>query len=225
MKITNITAFILVFSFAWINAQNVYLSKVEKVNDNSDKFFVKINKDSSAEYLGQIDVQGYSSNDQEIFSKIYKKAKEIGANAFAYQPFETVDEQEQPFNPANYRIKLFYITKEEFAKNSQQLYLFSASEKTQTISVNKKDYVLQPRSYLSLTTIRGDIYTISTKKFLGSAIKISNTDGLSQYFQISALKVSSNKSGDAGINLKSGDIIGIDRSYGDFLRMIYTETK
>ena len=27
------------------------------------------------------------------------------------------------------------------------------------------------------------------------------------------------------INLKSGDIIGVDRSYGDFLRMIYTENK
>ncbi|WP_435525639.1 hypothetical protein [Chryseobacterium indoltheticum] len=85
--------------------------------------------------------------------------------------------------------------------------------------------MLEPRSYLSITTVRGDVYTISTKKFLGSAIKISNTDGIPQYFQVSALKVSSNKSGDAGINLKSGDIIGIDRSYGDFLRMIYSENK
>ncbi|HEX7871079.1 MAG TPA: hypothetical protein VF455_13305 [Chryseobacterium sp.] len=225
MNIKNITTFIFAFSFALINAQNIYLSKVEKVNDNADKFFIKINKDISAEYLGQIDVQGFSSDDEEVFSKIYKKAKEIGANAFAYQPFDTVDEIEQPFNPANYRIKLFYITKEEFSKNSQQLYLFSSSEKSQTISINKKDYVLEPRSYLSLTTIRGDIYTISTKKFLGSAIKVSNTEGIPKYFQVSALKVSSNKSGDAGINLKSGDITGIDRSYGDFLRMIYNETK
>lgn len=221
----NIIAIIFAFSFTLFSAQDVYLSKVVKVNDNTDKIFIKINKETPAEYLGQIDVQGFSSDDEKVFSKIYKKAKEIGANAFAYEPFETVDEIEQPFNPANYRIKLFYITKEELSKNSQQLYLFSSSEKSQTISVNKKNYVLEPRSYLSLTTVRGDIYTISTKKFLGSAIKISNTDGVPQYFQVSALKVSSNKSGDAGINLKSGDIIGVDRSYGDFLRMIYTENK
>lgn len=221
----NIITLIFAFSFTLFNAQDVYLSKVVKVNDNTDKIFIKISKETPAEYLGQIDVQGFSSDDENVFSKIYKKAKEIGANAFAYEPFETVDEIEQPFNPANYRIKLFYITKEELSKNSQQLYLFSSSEKSQTISVNKKNYVLEPRSYLSLTTVRGDVYTISTKKFLGSAIKISNTDGIPQYFQVSALKVSSNKSGDAGINLKSGDIIGVDRSYGDFLRMIYTENK
>lgn len=221
----NIITLIFAFSFTLFNAQDVYLSKVVKVNDNTDKIFIKISKETPAEYLGQIDVQGFSSDDEKVFSKIYKKAKEIGANAFAYEPFETVDEIEQPFNPANYRIKLFYITKEELSRNSQQLYLFSSSEKSQTISVNKKNYVLEPRSYLSLTTVRGDVYTISTKKFLGSAIKISNTDGIPQYFQVSALKVSSNKSGDAGINLKSGDIIGVDRSYGDFLRMIYTENK
>lgn len=221
----NIITLIFAFSFTLFSAQDVYLSKVAKVNDNTDKIFIKISKETPAEYLGQIDVQGFSSDDEKVFSKIYKKAKEIGANAFAYEPFETVDEIEQPFNPANYRIKLFYITKEELSKNSQQLYLFSSSEKSQTISVNKKNYVLEPRSYLSLTTVRGDVYTISTKKFLGSAIKISNTDGIPQYFQVSALKVSSNKSGDAGINLKSGDIIGVDRSYGDFLRMIYTENK
>ena len=221
----NIITLIFAFSFTLFNAQDVYLSKVVKVNDNTDKIFIKISKETPAEYLGQIDVQGFSSDDENVFSKIYKKAKEIGANAFAYEPFETVDEIEQPFNPANYRIKLFYITKEELSRNSQQLYLFSSSEKSQTISVNKKNYVLEPRSYLSLTTVRGDVYTISTKKFLGSAIKISNTDGIPQYFQVSALKVSSNKSGDAGINLKSGDIIGVDRSYGDFLRMIYTENK
>lgn len=220
-----ITFLLFVFCVFFVNAQNVFLSKVEKINDNTDHFLVKINRDTSAEYLGQIDVQGFSTDDADIFAKIYKKAKEIGANAFAYQPFETIDEQEQPFNPANYRIKLFYISKEEFSKTSQQLYLFSSSEKSQTININKKDYILQPRSFISLTTIRGDIYSISTKKFLGSSIKVSNSDGIPQYYQVSALKVSSNKSGEPGINLKSGDIISVDRSYGDFLRMIYSENK
>ncbi|WP_228420497.1 hypothetical protein [Chryseobacterium sp. 5_R23647] len=48
---------------------------------------------------------------------------------------------------------------------------------------------------------------------------------MTQYFQISAAKIKSNTYGEPGINLKSGDIIGLDKSFGDFLRMIYTENK
>lgn len=227
MNIKNTTTFLFLLVTILIGAQNVYLSKVEKTQENKDNFFVKINSgNSEAEYLGQIDVQGFSNDDAAVFSKIYKKAKEIGANAFSYQPFESIDETVLPFNPANYRINLYYISKEEILKPSELIYLFSSSAKPQTISINKKDYVLQPRSFTVFKTVSGEIYTISTKKFLGSTIKVSGkADSPAQYFQVSALKVASNTYGEPGINLKSGDIVGLNRSYGDFLRMIYSENK
>ncbi|MFL9835107.1 hypothetical protein [Chryseobacterium terrae] len=227
MKIKNIAAFLCMIAITFINAQNVYLSKVEKTKDNTDKYFYKIDpKNSASEYLGEIDVQGFSNNDTAVFTAIYKKAKEIGANAFAYKPFESVDEKIQPFNPANYRLELYYITKEELSKPSDLIYFFSSSSKPQTISINKKDYVLPPRSFTVIKAVPGEIYTVSTKKFLGSTIKISTNAGASaQYFQISAAKIKSNTYGEPGINLKSGDIIGLDKSYGDFLRMIYAENK
>ncbi len=214
-------------AFTCINAQNVYLSKVEKTIENKDKYFYKIDpKNSAAEYLGEIDVQGFSNDDATVFTAIYKKAKEIGANAFSYKPFESVDEKIQPFNPANYRLELYYITKDELSKPSDLIYFFSSSSKPQTISINRKDYVLPARSFTVIKGIPGEIYTVSTKKFLGSTIKISGNENASaQYFQISAAKIKSNTYGEPGINLKSGDIIGLDKSFGDFLRMIYTENK
>lgn len=227
MKIKNIALFVFVMAVAFMNAQNVYLSKVEKTKENKDKYFYKIDPaKSEAEYLGEIDVQGYSNDDAAVFASIFKKAKEIGANAFSYKPFESVDEKTQPFNPANYRLGLYYITKDELSKPSDVMYFFSSSSKPQTISINKKDYVLPPRSFTAMQGTLGEIYTVSTKKFLGSTIKISVIENApAQYFRISSVKVKSNTYGEPGINLKSGDIMGLDKSFGDFLRMIYTENK
>lgn len=227
MNIKTFTVFILMCAAVMISAQNIFLTKVEKTKENKDKYLIKIDpKNSSAEYLGEIDVQGFSNDDMDVFYRIYNKAKEIGANAFAFQPFETVDEKNQSFNPSNYKMKLYYISKEEYSKPSDEIYLFSSSAKSQTISINKKDYVLPSRSFTVLKTIPGEIYTISTKKLLGSTIKVSGKpESTAQYYQVSSLKVRSNTFGEPGINLKSGDIIGLDRSFGDFLRMIYTENK
>ncbi len=210
-----------------LHAQNVYLSKVEKTNDNNDKYLFQIGKDiTNSEYLGEIDVIGFSDNDLAVFANIYKKAKDIGANSFAYQPIETIDGKIQPFNPANYKIKLYYSSKEELSKPSDLVYIFSSSQKPQKISIDKKEYVLQPRSFMSIKTMPGDTYVISTKKLLGSTIRVSGQSGsTAQYFQISSLKVRSNTYGEPGINLKSGDITVLDRSYGDFLRVIYTENE
>lgn len=226
----NIKTFaITIFSFAAtiISAQNIFLTKVEKTKENKDKYFIKIDPQTSgAEYLGEIDVQGFSNDDMDVFYRIYNKAKEIGANAFSFQPFETVDEKKQPFNPSNYKMRLYYVTKEEYTKSSDAIYLFSSSSKSQTISINKKDFVLPSRSFTTIKTIPGEVYTISTKKLLGSSIKVSGkAESPAQYYQVSSLKVRSNTFGEPGINLKSGDIIGLDRSFGDFLRMIYIENK
>ncbi|WP_291932996.1 hypothetical protein [Chryseobacterium sp.] len=208
-----------------LSAQNVYLNKVEKVNDNKDKFLYK--KDGAiadAIYLGEIGVQGFSKDDAAVFSLIHKKAKEIGANTFALKPFDKIDGTVEPFNPANYKISLYYTPKEKLVVSDGAMYIFASSEKDQKISVNQKDYILKPRSFLKFKIIPGQIYTISTKKLLGSTIRVQPKDNNeNMYFQISSLKIKSDTSGNGGLNLKSGDIIGLEKSYAEFLSTIYQE--
>lgn len=218
---------VFVFLIHFFNAQNVYLTKVEKTHENTDKFLYKIDEEvKDAEYLGEIEVQGFSRDDAGIFSLIYKKAKEIGANTFALKPFENVDGTPQNFNPANYRLSLYFLPKEKLVNQSGYMYLFASSEKDQKIALNKKDYIISPRSYLVLKTIPGEVYTISTKKLLGSTIKIQLKENSSnQYFQISATKIKSDETGVGGLNLKSGDIIGLEKSYAEFLSTIYNKEK
>ena len=209
----------------FFSAQNVYLTKVEKTNDNTDKFLYKIHEEAkNAEYLGEIEVQGFSQDDAKVFSLIYKKAKEIGANTFSLKPFENIDGSLQNFNPANYRLNMYYLPKEKLVNQQGDLYIFASSEKDQKIAINKKDYVLTPRSYLQLKVIPGEVYTISTKKLLGSTIKIQpKENSTNQYFQISSAKVRADESGAGGLNLKSGDIIGLEKSFAEFLSTIYNK--
>ncbi|QIY92047.1 hypothetical protein [Chryseobacterium gallinarum] len=209
------------------NAQNVFLTRIEKINDNTDKFLYK--KDDAiadAIYLGIVDVQGFSKDDAAVFSLLYKKAKEIGANTFTLKPFENVDGTPQPFNPANYRLALYYTPKEKLRVQNGMIYIFASSEKDQKINVNKKDYTLSPRTFIKIKIEPGEVYTISTKKLLGSTVKIQpKTNEDNSYFQISSLKVKSDTSGYGGLNLKSGDIVGLEKSYAEFLSVIYKEDK
>ncbi|KAA0127984.1 hypothetical protein FY557_11295 [Chryseobacterium sp. SN22] len=216
----------LVFLLQLFNAQNVYLTKVEKTYENTDKSLYKIHETKDAEYLGEVEVQGFSKYDDEVFALIYKKAKEIGANTYILKPFETINGTNQNFNPSNYRLSLYFLPKAKMAEQTGYMYIFASSDKDQKIAVNGKDYMISPRSYIVLKTVPGEVYTISTKKLLGSTIKIQPRDNSSnQYFQISAAKIRSDNTGTGGLNLKSGDIIGLESSYGDFLSTIYNQQK
>lgn len=223
----NIVIIFSVLCAQFWNAQNVYLTKVEKTNDNSDKFlYKKADGNTDAIYLGQIDVQGFSKDDAAVFSLVYKKAKEIGANTFTIKPFENVDGSPQDFNAANYKIALYYTPKEKVTVQEGSMYIFASSEKKQKISINQKDYTLSPRSFLKLKITPGEVYTISTKKLLGSTLKVqpkTNDDNL--YFQISSTKIKADTSGVGGLNLKSGDVIGLEKSFAEFLSAIYHEIK
>ncbi|PWN61503.1 hypothetical protein [Chryseobacterium oncorhynchi] len=209
------------------SAQNVYLTKVEKTNDNSDKFlYKKDTAETEAIYLGEVEVQGFSKDDAMVFSMVYKKAKEIGANTFAIKPFENIDGSPQEFNASNYKVALYYTPKEKLAGQNGAMYIFASSEKDQKINVNRKDYTLSPRSFFKLKIIPGEVYTISTKKLLGSTIKVQpKTNDENLYFQISSLKIKPDTSGVGGLNLKSGDVVGLEKSYAEFLSAIYKEQR
>ena len=139
------------FIFAQIAfAQNVILNKVEKVNTNSDKIFYKIDpKVTSAEYLGEVEVQGFSDDDAKVFGMIYKKAKEIGANSFSFKPLETITGENADFDALNYRLNLYYTSKENIPEENNVVYLIASPFKKQKIAINKENVELQ-RDTLSL---------------------------------------------------------------------------
>jgi len=208
-------------------SQNVILNTVTKVSENTDRFLYIINpEETTSEYLGELEVQGFSNDDEEVFGKIYKKAKEIGANTFSYQPFVEVDGTERAFDPSNYKLKLYYTEKANLPSADNTIYIISGSKKSQKISLNDENVEINPRTYIKKHLKENKIYTVSTRKFLGSGIKLSGKEGQPvQYFQLSATKIRANPYGTAGINLKSGDIITLERSYGEFLTTIYQQIK
>lgn len=223
----NLILIFLLVATSTIFAQNVVLNKVVKTNTNSDKIFYKINpEETSAEYLGELEVQGFSNEDVKIFGIIYKKAKQIGANAFAYTPFETIDGISPNFDPAHYKLSLYYLPSEDFPKENNVIYLISSPFQKQKIAVNKKSILFQPRTYMKKTLALSEVYTVSTKKLLGSTIQLSGQENQPmQFFQFSGFSVNSKPYGTAGINVKSGDIIRLEQSYGQFLTTIYEEIK
>lgn len=208
-------------------SQTVILNKVVKSNTNSDKVFYKIDPTKlDAEYLGELEVQGFSGDDVKTFGLVYKKAKEIGANAFSYQPFDSIDGSLQKFDYAHYKLSLYHVESRAFPKEDNIIYLIASPYKKQTIGVNKENIVFQPRTFTKRNLNVGEIFTVSTKKLLGSTIQLSGQENQPvQYFQFSAFSVNSNPYGNAGINLKSGDITRLEQSYGQFLTLIYEEFK
>ena len=216
---------VLLFCGQILIAQNILLNKVEKTHNNADKMLYKIDPEAAAaEYLGQIEVQGFSDNDVEVFGKIYAKAKQIGANAFAVKPFESVEGGAQPFDPAHYRLSLFYLPFADFPAENNAVYLIASPHNRQSVAFNKETIVFEPRTFIRRELLPGAVYTVSTKKFLGSSIRLSAQENQPvQYFQFSAFSVNSNPYGTAGINLKSGDITRLEQSYAQFLTAIYRQ--
>ena len=217
---------ISVFCFQFFYLQVVTLNKVEKTNDNKDKFFYKINEPSKSEFLGEILVNAYSNDDVTIFGDVYKKAKQVGANSFNLKPIENIDGTIQNFNPSYYILNLYYTNIDDIPAEENVAYLVSSSEKKQKININNKTTELQPRSFIKLNLSESEVMSVSTRKFLGSTVKLSAKSGQpSLYLSLTDFKIRSNDSMYGGVNVKSGDITGLEKSFGMFLTTIYSEQK
>ena len=220
--------FLILFAFCaqWFYLQTIILNKVDKINNNKDKFFYRITEPSKSEYLGEILVNGFSPDDVKVFGEVYKKAKQVGANTFSLRPIETVEGNVQPFNPAYYILNLYYTKADDIDNEENVAYLVAASDKNQKININNKTTVIEPRSFLRLPLKDQEVLTVSTRKLLGSSVKLSAKDNQpSLYFSLTDFRIRSNDSIYGGINLKSGDITGLEKSFGMFLTTIYTEQK
>lgn len=210
----------------FVFAQFISISKVEKTSNNNDKFLYHINPEiTNADYLGEIEVEGFTNHDAEVFSQVYKKAKTFGANAFAIKKQETIDSGLQKFDPSHYILSMYYIA--ESPREDNAVYIISSSEKVQDIVVDGKKISVQPRSYIKKQLKDGEVSSISTGKFLGSKIMLASKQNQPvQYFQIVPGGIHADRSGvQGGLNLKSGDIILLEKSYAQFLTAIYQEQK
>ncbi|WP_300672368.1 hypothetical protein [Soonwooa sp.] len=222
---TKIFSFAILFLSVLTFAQNVILSNVAKTSDNTDKFLYKINPEiTKGEYLGEILVNGFSNDDVTVFNAVYKKAKEIGANTFSWRKPDGLEDE--AFNPNHYMLNLYYVPADQIPVEHNCIYLIASAGKAQKIGINKDKLELQDRHFIKKTFGVGEEISVSTRQFLGSGIKVTGKeDHPAQYFQISNFKVKENNSIYGGINIKSSDIIGLERSYADFLTTIYTEQK
>lgn len=214
------SALILIFLLNGLSAQYITLSKAIKTSDNKDRFFYRIDPaTANAEYLGEVEVQGFSNNDAEIFRQIYTKAKTIGANAFSLRKSENLDGQ-ITFNPAHYFLELYYTA--DIPRQENLIYVISSASKPQNIKFNNKTVTLLPRTYVR-HPLTEDL-SLSVGRLLGSRITLSPKENQpEQYFQVVPAGIRADQSGPGGLNLKSGDIILLEKSYAGFLTTIYQE--
>ncbi|MDO5614617.1 MAG: hypothetical protein Q4G16_00375 [Cruoricaptor ignavus] len=205
-----------------VSAQYISLSKAEHFNENNDKRFYNIASDTEkAEYLGEIEVQGFSKDDATVFNEIYKKAKTIGANAYTIKQQETIDGGLQKFNPEHYYINLYY--KEDIGLSENKVYFFSSARKSLKIKINNQPYIIEPRSYSELILNPGEIVTVSSGGFLGTKLVLGYKENQpTQYFQVLSGGVRADQSGSqGGLNIKSGDFVKLENSYAQFLMAVY----
>jgi hypothetical protein len=171
-------------------------------------------------------VNSYSNDDVTIFGDVYKKAKQVGANSFSLKPIENIDGTIQNFNPSYYILNLYYTNIDDIPNEENVAYLVSSSEKKQKININNKTTELEPRSFIKLDLKESEVMSVSTRKLLGSTVKLSAKEGQpSLYLSLTNFKIRSNDSIYGGVNLKSGDITGLEKSFGMFLTTIYSEQK
>lgn len=208
--------------FALFSAQSVILSKAEKVGENKDNYLYRVDSlDREAIYLGEIEVRDYSRDDAQRFREIYQKAKTLKANAFRLKHQQRLDESSDIIDPSNYTLELYDIRSKPNLDN--WVFLFSSSEKEQKVRINEKQLIMPPRSYVAFQLTGSFSYSIRAGGLLGSKIQLSQKLGQPvQYFQVLPSGVRADQSGyEGGLRIKSGDLIGLERSYADYLRTIY----
>ena len=203
-----------------LQAQNVVFSKVVTTKENTDKNLYSTSQHlANAEYLAEVEVLGFTTDDALVFKQVYSKAKEVGANTLEWQPFISIDDKPQKLDPHHYKLALYYSDSKNLEAEQSNVYIFGSSTKDVKITINDKKITLPARSYIVYPLNTNDLVDVRVGGFLGSRIKVNGSQVKDNfYFQLSGNKVTG---AEANINLKGGDILGVDPSFGEFLKIIY----
>lgn len=205
-------------------SQHVLLTEIKNTSNNADAFLYALESepDPSAKYLGKIEVSGFSQDDQEVFSKIYKKAKSIGSNSYVLKSPENI-EGKTPFNPQHYYLYLYDTAPEKMTPPENVVYLIN-SEKERALKLNHQKIKMPSRSFIKYKLPKEELTEISVGKFLGSRVKFQyKEEQAAQYFQLKGKTLAANAPASPGIHFKTGDIIKLEKSFALFLISIYQE--
>lgn len=206
-------------------SQMVSFTEVKGLGKNNDKFLYALTKEpdsASARYLAQIEISGFSADDEAVFMELYKKAKSVSGNYYYIKSPENM-EGEPLFNPNHYTLYIYDANPSKIKNEENAVYLINSGKDVE-VKINNRKINLQERSYIKYNLSSDNITDISVGKFLGSRIKLQSKSGQpEQYFQISGKKISANSSSVPGINFKTGDIIGLEKSFAGFLISVYQE--
>lgn len=206
-------------------AQDVIISKMQDIVKNDDQRFYKIENSEQAQYLGELEIGGFTADDRLMYLNIYEKAKKLGANAFTLKKIIDIDGREKAFDPNHYFLQLYFQKDLDSVVAKNEVYLLNTGEKTKKLKIDDEKIKIPARHFLKLQLIPGKVFTVGTAGLLGSSIRLSaSPHQLVNYFQIEGFRVKNNQD-TFGINLKSGDINLLDRSYGMFLTTIYQALK
>jgi hypothetical protein len=222
-----LVTFFATFFFSVFFSQDVFLRKIVDINQNSkDKFLYALDSiTSNSKFLGELEVIGSSSDNQIAFTKIYNKAKEIGANSYSIKKFENIDGSLQSLDTSHYKLNLYYTPSTDFVFNTKQVYIFGNANKPQKIRIDNTNLELNESSYITKELLSGQSIAISTRKFLGSTIHYtSEASKFPAYFQISGFKIQEGSPSNSGLIFKSSDIVKLDTSYGQFLSIIFQKS-
>lgn len=206
-------------------SQMVTFTEVKRLGNNNDKFLYALKKEpdsASARYLAQIEVSGFSADDESVFMELYKKAKSVSGNYYYIKQPENMTGKLQ-FIPSHYTLYIYDVESSKMENEENTVYLINSGKEIE-VKIDSRKIKLPERSYIKYDLSVDDVVNISVGKFLGSRIKLQSKSGQpEQYFQVSGKKISTNSSSVPGINFKTGDVVGVEKSFAGFLISVYQE--
>ena len=203
-------------------AQQVRLSKAESVGPEGSTAFYKLDSlQKEYKYLGELEIWGATEDEAMLFNKVLDKSKQIGANAYLWQPIESL-EGVTTFNPNHFYLSLYYV--QSYKKEENVVYLISSSSEKQRVTVNGTKTNLPPKSFRRFVLSPGETMDIASGGFLGSKINLGYKENQPvQFLRILKGGISVNHGApEGGLKIKSGDLQILENRFGYFLTQLYS---
>jgi hypothetical protein len=240
-----IITFVLAMSMISIQSQTITILEqdLDFVVEEKQEEFYYIEKDfplSDDRWLATL--EGYctntkKSNLENLFYGFWKKANNLGANAFFIDDFSNTPDT------ISVTISVFNLTEKELDDNyalysCNKIYVFgdliapniikNKIPKNREIKINKEKIKIFPLSYYEYQSDIGEKVSVSNGGLLGTSYTRTGEDGkVSVYLSLSGgtLKPVITPMGGVGIGFSNGGIYPLDMNFGQFLAEILRKRK
>ena len=210
---------IVFFCMQFTFGQKIILAEGSHAVQNNDRRLYKVASGSGGQLLGEIEISGALSDPVAAFNSFYRKSKVLGANA--YTQVRQPDLDGNPITSGLRKIQLYYF--ERLPVENNIAYILNP-DRARKFRINGNKLELPADSFYSLELQDGKEISIVTGGFLGSTVN------LSYKIQQPAIFLTLNSGGlgtshdpsNGGIVIKSGDLVQLESSFGNFLTLFYT---